>query len=144
MSSEAEEGDVVADERTPLVRDEDGTSKPAGEQQPSNVLALELLKYAAALLLVATVGVLAWWLSRQKSNSVPKKPVDHGKVGWRWDVSEIDVAELLLWCNDAHWTFLGKQAQISGWLSAVLYCKSPAREPVLCLSSSHFLRLTSK
>lgn len=68
------------------------------EEEQSNSTRTEVIKYTVAALLVIAVGIAAWWLDGSRTNDGPvQKP---SGPGWRWD------------------------AQIYGWLSAVLYLAS--------------------
>ena len=97
---------LEANERTPLIGDgsliEDDYSTKSDDDDENSILNSIIMYTLAALLVVAT-GVAAWWVaehgygnhgSTKQPKSVPEP------VGWRWD------------------------AQVAGWLSAVLYLSS--------------------
>ncbi|SYW80831.1 uncharacterized protein UHO2_06293 [Ustilago hordei] len=97
---------LEANERTPLIGDgsliEDDYSTKSDDDD-ENSIRNSIIMYTLAALLVVATGVAAWWVaehgygnhgSTKQPKSVPEP------VGWRWD------------------------AQVAGWLSAVLYLSS--------------------
>lgn len=72
-----------------------GTKAP---EQRTDSTRTEVIKYTVPALLVIAVGIAAWWLDCSRTNKGPV-PKPSG-AGWRWD------------------------AQIYGWLSALLYLAS--------------------
>ncbi|TKY87473.1 hypothetical protein EX895_003487 [Sporisorium graminicola] len=98
---------LEANERTPLIGDgnviEDDLSTKSDDDDEAS-LRTQIIMYTLAALLVVATGVAAWWVAEHHYGSdggdaTPPAP-PREPVGWRWD------------------------AQVAGWLSAVLYLSS--------------------
>ena len=98
---------LEANERTPLVGDgsviEDDVSIKDDSEEEEESLRTQIIMYTLAALLVVATGVGAWWVAEHSSGAGrdPTQPKPSPEpIGWRWD------------------------AQVAGWLSAVLYLSS--------------------
>ncbi|GAC94194.1 pq loop repeat [Pseudozyma hubeiensis SY62] len=97
---------LEANERTPLIADgnvieDDISSKDDDDDEPS--VRTQIIMYTLAACLVVATGVAAWWVAEHHygSDDDVTQPIPKPEpVGWRWD------------------------AQVAGWLSAVLYLSS--------------------
>ncbi|KAJ9475950.1 putative vacuolar amino acid transporter YPQ1 [Pseudozyma hubeiensis] len=97
---------LEANERTPLIADgnvieDDISSKDDDDDEPS--VRTQIIMYTLAACLVVATGVAAWWVAEHHYGSdddVTQPTPKPEPVGWRWD------------------------AQVAGWLSAVLYLSS--------------------
>ncbi|SPO48619.1 uncharacterized protein PSANT_06310 [Moesziomyces antarcticus] len=95
---------LEANERTPLIGDgsviEDDLSAKDDSDDDSSVRT-QIIMYTIAALLVVATGVAAWWVAEHSYGSDDDlPPAAPEPVGWRWD------------------------AQVAGWLSAILYLSS--------------------